>query len=188
MLAKLKDGTLYIINFVDIEPAEKGPSGRIVKVRVIAGNGSKVLRTRTTLRRALNLPEILLEIKRTNGQFIFDGRGWGHGVGYSQWGSAILGKERSYPMPAISTPVGSFPTQLVFQEFRDREPLLGPPYHPLKSEFRRPSSLRMRLLRGGIPSPGSGSRNRVGWITRYSAGSKGTRNAAGKGPRFELCI
>ena len=79
-----------------IEPAEKGPSGRIVKVKVIAGNGSKVLRTRTTLRRALNLPEILLKIKRTNGQFIFDGRGWGHGVGYSQWGSAILGKEKRY--------------------------------------------------------------------------------------------
>lgn len=79
-----------------IEPAEKGPSGRIVKVKVVASNESKVLRTRTTLRRALNLPEILLEIRRNNGQFIFDGRGWGHGVGYSQWGSAILGKEKTY--------------------------------------------------------------------------------------------
>ncbi|MDZ7697877.1 MAG: SpoIID/LytB domain-containing protein [Deltaproteobacteria bacterium] len=79
-----------------IEPAETGPSGRIVKVRVIARSGSKVLRTRTTLRRALNLPEILLTIQRNDGQFIFDGRGWGHGVGYSQWGSAILGKEKHY--------------------------------------------------------------------------------------------
>ena len=79
-----------------IEPAEKGPSGRIVKVRIISESGSKVLRTRTTLRRALKLPEILLEIKRTDGQFIFNGRGWGHGVGYSQWGSAILGKKTSY--------------------------------------------------------------------------------------------
>ncbi|MDZ7697890.1 MAG: hypothetical protein U5R49_13515 [Deltaproteobacteria bacterium] len=42
------------------------------------------------------MPEILLEIRRDNGRFIFDGRGWGHGVGYSQWGSAILGKEKSY--------------------------------------------------------------------------------------------
>jgi stage II sporulation protein D len=79
-----------------IEPEEKGPSGRIVKVRVVAKNGSKVLRTRTTLRRALNLPEILLEITRKDGQFVFDGRGWGHGVGYSQWGSAILGKKEGY--------------------------------------------------------------------------------------------
>jgi len=79
-----------------IEAAEKGPSGRIVKVRIVSRSGSKVFRTRTTLRRALNLPEILLEIERTDGQFIFKGRGWGHGVGYSQWGSAILGKKRSY--------------------------------------------------------------------------------------------
>ena len=79
-----------------IEAAEKGPSGRIVKVRVVSRSGSRVLRTRTTLRRALKLPEILLDIKRTDGQFIFNGRGWGHGVGYSQWGSAILGKKTSY--------------------------------------------------------------------------------------------
>ena len=79
-----------------IEPAEKGPSGRVIKVRIISKDGSKVLRTRTTLRRALKLPEILLEIKRKNNHFIFNGRGWGHGVGYSQWGSAILGKKTSY--------------------------------------------------------------------------------------------
>jgi stage II sporulation protein D len=35
-------------------------------------------------------------LKRKNGSFVFDGRGWGHGVGYSQWGSAILGKKESY--------------------------------------------------------------------------------------------
>ncbi len=79
-----------------IEAAERGPSGRIIKVRIISSSGSKVLRMRTTLRRALKLPEILLEIEKKNGIFIFDGRGWGHGVGYSQWGSAILGKNTAY--------------------------------------------------------------------------------------------
>ncbi len=79
-----------------IEPAKKGPSGRIIKIRIVADSGTKTVRTRTTLRRALKLPEILLEIKKENGNFIFDGRGWGHGVGYSQWGSAILGKKTSY--------------------------------------------------------------------------------------------
>ena len=79
-----------------IEPAKKGPSGRIIKIRIVADNTTKTVRTRTTLRRALKLPEILLEIKKENGNFIFDGRGWGHGVGYSQWGSAILGKKTSY--------------------------------------------------------------------------------------------
>ncbi|MBW2707831.1 MAG: SpoIID/LytB domain-containing protein [Deltaproteobacteria bacterium] len=79
-----------------IEPAKKGPSGRIIKIRIIADSGTKTVRTRTTLRRALKLPEILLEIKKENGNFVFDGKGWGHGVGYSQWGSAILGKKTSY--------------------------------------------------------------------------------------------
>ena len=79
-----------------IEPAEKGPSGRIIKIRVVAGSGTKIVRTRTTLGRALKLPEILFKIKQSNGNFIFDGKGWGHGVGYSQWGSAILGKKTGY--------------------------------------------------------------------------------------------
>ncbi|EFK06860.1 SpoIID/LytB domain protein [delta proteobacterium NaphS2] len=87
---------LRIKGLVRIEPAERGPSGRIIKVRIVAGNTTKTVRTRTTLRRALKLPEILLEIKKENGNFIFDGRGWGHGVGYSQWGSAILGKKKRY--------------------------------------------------------------------------------------------
>ncbi len=80
-----------------IESAETGPSGRIVKIRlVMAGGKSKVLRNRTTLRRALDLPEILHEIRRDGDNFIFKGHGWGHGVGYSQWGSAYLGKKETY--------------------------------------------------------------------------------------------
>ena len=94
--AALKRRGIKVNGLKRIEAAEKGPSGRIVKVRIVSRSGSKVLRTRTTLRRALKLPEILLDIKRTNGQLIFNGRGWGHGVGYSQWGSAILGKKTSY--------------------------------------------------------------------------------------------
>jgi len=79
-----------------IEAAEKGPSGRIVKVRIRSRDGDKVFRTRTTLGRALKLPEILVDIRRNGDRYEFDGRGWGHGVGYSQWGSAIMGKDTSY--------------------------------------------------------------------------------------------
>jgi stage II sporulation protein D len=80
-----------------IEAQERGPSGRIVKVRlVLGGKKTKVLRNRTTLRRALNLPEILHGIKLDGRTFIFEGHGWGHGVGYSQWGSALMGKKKTY--------------------------------------------------------------------------------------------
>ncbi|HDZ91791.1 MAG TPA: SpoIID/LytB domain-containing protein, partial [Deltaproteobacteria bacterium] len=94
--AALKRRGIKVNGLKRIEAEEKGPSGRIVKVRVVSRSGSKVLRTRTTLRRALRLPEILLDIERTGDRFIFRGRGWGHGVGYSQWGSAILGKTTTY--------------------------------------------------------------------------------------------
>ena len=79
-----------------IEAAEKGPSGRIIKVRISSKDGDKVLRTRTTLGRALKLPEILVEIKKQGEKYVFEGRGWGHGVGYSQWGSSVMGKNTSY--------------------------------------------------------------------------------------------
>ena len=64
----------------------------VVKIKLISNGKSRVYRTRTTLRRALRLPEILLDIEKVNDTLIFRGRGWGHGVGYSQWGSAELGK------------------------------------------------------------------------------------------------
>ncbi len=80
-----------------IEPETIGPSGRIIKVRLVMSNGkTKVLRNRTTVRRALDLPEILHEIHNDGDRFVFKGHGWGHGVGYSQWGSAELGKKKSY--------------------------------------------------------------------------------------------
>ncbi len=80
----------------DIKPAQIGPSGRIIKIRLISRRGECVIRTRTTLRRALRLPDILLSIKRSGNKFIFEGHGFGHGVGYSQWGAAFLGKFENY--------------------------------------------------------------------------------------------
>ncbi len=76
---------------------ERGPSGRIVKVRLILKNGkNKVLRNRTTLRRALNLPEILYGVHKEGNLYVFNGHGWGHGVGYSQWGAEYMGKNKDY--------------------------------------------------------------------------------------------
>ncbi|WP_338667918.1 SpoIID/LytB domain-containing protein [Pseudodesulfovibrio methanolicus] len=81
-----------------IEPEVAGPSGRLVKVRLLHARGSTVLRTRTTLAssRVLVLPEVLMGIERQGDKYIFKGRGHGHGVGYSQWGAAELGKSWDY--------------------------------------------------------------------------------------------
>ena len=96
--AKLKKVGISVPGIKSIKSLETGPSGRITKVRISYKGGHRDLRTRTTLgsSRVLNLPDILLKIENKNGQYIFKGNGWGHGVGYSQWGSAELGKKKKY--------------------------------------------------------------------------------------------
>jgi len=93
---RLRKIGIRVKGLIDIKPAKIGPSGRVIKVKLITTQGIKVLRTRTTLRRALKLPDILLSIEKVNNKFVFKGGGFGHGVGYSQWGAAIMGKTHSY--------------------------------------------------------------------------------------------
>ncbi|CCO25120.1 SpoIID/LytB domain-containing protein [Maridesulfovibrio hydrothermalis] len=96
--SKLKKIGISVPGIKSIKPLEKGPSGRITKVRIRYRGGHRDLRTRTTLgsSRVLKLPDILLQIDRKDGYYTFKGRGWGHGVGYSQWGAAELGKKKKY--------------------------------------------------------------------------------------------
>ncbi len=93
---RLRKIGIKINGLINIKPAKIGPSGRIIKIKLITKHGTEILRTRTTLRIALNLPDILLSIRKIGNKFIFQGGGFGHGVGYSQWGSAIMGKTHSY--------------------------------------------------------------------------------------------
>lgn len=93
---KLRDVGITGNGLEEIQAVTKGPSGRVIKVRLIYRDKQRVVRTRTTLRRALKLPEILFRIQRQGDQFVFEGHGFGHGVGYSQWGSCFLGQARNY--------------------------------------------------------------------------------------------
>jgi stage II sporulation protein D len=70
-----------------IRPVVSCPSGRIVRVAIVDDQGAHEMRTRTTLARALKLPEILLDVRHEGDRFVFAGGGFGHGVGLSQWGA-----------------------------------------------------------------------------------------------------
>ena len=87
---------VYCHGITNIRAKSYGPSGRVLRVEIIDQNGSQIIRTRTALKRALKLPEILFEIRKTGSKFLFDGNGFGHGVGYSQWGGAVMGKRYQY--------------------------------------------------------------------------------------------
>jgi len=76
----------------------RSPSGRAIEARVVTDASQTVLQ-RFDLRQALGLPETLFTVDRARGpqgetEFVFLGRGWGHGVGLCQngaFGMALAG-------------------------------------------------------------------------------------------------
>ena len=89
----LKAIGINISGITDIKPEVVDKSGRIIKVLISYEGGSKVLRTRTTLRRAADMMEILFGIEKDNDAYIFKGGGFGHGVGMSQWGAKDMAEK-----------------------------------------------------------------------------------------------
>jgi stage II sporulation protein D len=76
------------------------PSGRAERVEIAAGD-RKVLLAASDLRQRLGfsrLPSLAFEVHEARwGDFVFDGRGQGHGAGLCQWGAAGLAREgKSY--------------------------------------------------------------------------------------------
>jgi len=85
---------------VDIEPTQRGVSGRVVEVKIVGSRGTFYLRG-FKIRTAFGIRENLFTIDRTLGtdgaveSYIFSGKGWGHGVGLCQvgaYGMALRGK------------------------------------------------------------------------------------------------
>ena len=82
-----------------IEIRKRGRSGRVAEASIETDKGSAILRG-FDLRQALNLPELLFTVQRVSAadgssDFLFVGRGWGHGVGLCQngaYGMALAGR------------------------------------------------------------------------------------------------
>ncbi len=82
----------YTGHLGSIEVAERDESGRVGRLRIevsgrsfqVAGRDIQRLRERLGWER---LCSTLFDVKLEAGQVVFTGRGWGHGVGLSQWGS-----------------------------------------------------------------------------------------------------
>lgn len=84
---------LAVRGLKNFEPVEVGPSGRLIKVRILHEGKPFEVRTRPVLTRDLKLPEIPVKIHREGDNFIFEGKGQGHGVGYALYGGADMGKK-----------------------------------------------------------------------------------------------
>ncbi|BBA79081.1 sporulation protein [cyanobacterium endosymbiont of Rhopalodia gibberula] len=73
-------------------PQRTTPHGRIITLKVVGTRGSKNI-TDDNLRKALDLKSTLFTVSANNETFQIDGRGYGHGIGLSQWGSHYLAEQ-----------------------------------------------------------------------------------------------
>ncbi|MEO8430377.1 MAG: SpoIID/LytB domain-containing protein [Acidobacteriota bacterium] len=82
----------------EIAVLRRSSAGRVAEIQVTT-DASLVVLKRFDLRQALELPELLFSVQRVRGaqgeiEFVFLGRGWGHGVGLCQngaYGMALAG-------------------------------------------------------------------------------------------------
>lgn len=88
-------------NILEMQPLKKTPQGRVVSLKVIGDAGSRTL-TGAALRDALGLRSTLFTATAIAGAgnkgnsgpgFQIEGRGFGHGLGLSQWGAYNLAQK-----------------------------------------------------------------------------------------------
>jgi stage II sporulation protein D len=99
---KLRGLAGNIGEFRDLKPAQIGNSGRVVQIQAIGSRGSVVLNG-YKVKNALGLKDTLFTMTSEHNpdgsiaHFIFNGRGWGHGVGLCQIGAFGMARAgRSY--------------------------------------------------------------------------------------------
>ena len=101
---KLKDDFGLI---TDLQPLERGKSGRIWKLRIVGTKKSMTIGKELEIRRALSeshLYSSAFEVEKVTSRlsslttrhsptFVLHGKGWGHGVGLCQIGAAVMGEQ-----------------------------------------------------------------------------------------------
>jgi stage II sporulation protein D len=75
-----------------IQPQEMTPYGRVVTMKAIGDRGTTTVEGQT-LRQALDLRSTLFRISTDGNNLYVRGRGFGHGLGLSQWGAYYLAKQ-----------------------------------------------------------------------------------------------
>lgn len=73
-------------------PERTTPRGRIITMKVVGDRSTKRLNG-TQLRQVLELKSTLFTVTADSGTFQVDGRGYGHGIGLSQWGTYSLAQQ-----------------------------------------------------------------------------------------------
>lgn len=78
----------------DLQPVLRGPSGRIIELRIVGTLRTMTVGKELEIRKWLSeshLYSSAFDVERTASGFTLRGRGWGHGVGLCQIGAAVMG-------------------------------------------------------------------------------------------------
>ena len=78
---------------MDLQPLERGPSGRIIRLRIHGRNKALIVGKELEIRRALSRTHLYSSafvVQRDGSNFVLRGAGWGHGVGLCQIGAAVM--------------------------------------------------------------------------------------------------
>ena len=104
--AKVKNLLMKKINLdlgdiLDMTPVERGPSGRLVRLKFTGTKGALTIGKELEIRKALSESHLYssafivekeeVEEGQPPAKFILKGAGWGHGVGFCQIGAAVMG-------------------------------------------------------------------------------------------------
>jgi stage II sporulation protein D len=79
-------------NVISMTPERTTPQGRIITMRVEGTGGTRRI-SGNDLRSALGLRSTLFVVNSTGNGFQIKGRGFGHGLGMSQWGAHNLAQQ-----------------------------------------------------------------------------------------------
>ena len=81
----------------EMTPLRRGPSGRISRLKIVGSKKSIIVGKELEIRRWLSpshLYSSAFVVRIEADRFIFDGAGWGHGVGLCQIGAAVMATKR----------------------------------------------------------------------------------------------
>jgi len=96
----LKKAGLDLGDIMDMNPLQRGVSGRLIRLELAGTKGKMILGKELEIRKVLSVSHLYSSafiIEKVNGDneipsaFILKGAGWGHGVGLCQIGAAVMG-------------------------------------------------------------------------------------------------
>lgn len=91
-LIKKKSGVDFG-EILELNPLERGESGRIWQLEVVGSKCKKVIGKELEIRKLLSeshLYSSAFDVEKRDNKFILRGKGWGHGVGLCQIGAAVM--------------------------------------------------------------------------------------------------